>query len=98
MAHATGVLQWMDTSSIGRIGQKGEKGVTLYVREQQECRELCLGMGQEPAESLWIRFSAQTNIGAVVVSICYRSPDQDEIDEAFFKQSEEASRSQTGQS
>lgn len=42
----------MDRRSIGKIGQKGKEEVVLYVREQQECRELCLAMGQVPVESL----------------------------------------------
>jgi len=40
VAHMTGVLQWMVTSSIVRIVQKGEEGVALSVRDQQQCREL----------------------------------------------------------
>ncbi|GAB0207491.1 hypothetical protein GRJ2_003214800 [Grus japonensis] len=60
-----------------------------------ECMELCLGMGQEPAESSWVKISRQTNMGAVVLGICYRLPDQEEVvDEAFFKQLEEASHLQ----
>jgi len=41
-------------------------------------------MGQEPAESSRVRFSGQTNMGAVVVSVCCSSPD--EVDEACFEQ------------
>lgn len=78
-----------------KIGQKGKEWVALYVREQQERRELRLGVCQEPAETLWVWFSGQANMGAVVVSICCRPPDQEELDEAFFKQLEEASCSQT---
>lgn len=55
------------------------------MREQKECRELWLGVGQEPAGTLWVWFSGQTNTGAVVGSIGCRLTDQDEVDEAFFK-------------
>ena len=34
-----------------RLG-KGVGRIVLYVREQWECKELCLGIGQESAESL----------------------------------------------
>ncbi|GAB0188415.1 protein NYNRIN-like [Grus japonensis] len=51
------------------------------------------------AEGWWVtpenQISSQTNMGAVVVGIYYRPPDQEEdVDEAFFQQLEEASRSQ----
>lgn len=53
--------------------------------------ELHLGMGQESAKNLWIKIRRQTNMGAVVVGIYSRPPDQDEdIDKAFFQQLEEA--------
>ncbi|XP_009950151.1 PREDICTED: gamma-aminobutyric acid receptor subunit beta-1-like, partial [Leptosomus discolor] len=49
-------------------------------------------MGQESAKSLWIKISSQTNMGADVVRICYRPPDQEEdIDKAFFQELEAAS-------
>ncbi|KAK4819106.1 hypothetical protein QYF61_025365 [Mycteria americana] len=57
--------------------------------------ELCLGLGQESAKSLWIKISRQTNMDAVVVCISYRPPDQEgDVDDAFFQQLEEASCSQ----
>lgn len=36
----------------------------------------------------------QTSIGNIAVSICYRPPDQEEMDEAFYKQLKVASHSQ----
>lgn len=48
---------------------------------------------QEPVESIQLRIIRQTDIGTVVVGICYRGPDQEE-DEDFLKQLEEASRSE----
>ena len=45
----------------------------LYVREQDRCTELCCGMGDERAESMWVRIRGQTNMGDVV-GVCYRLP------------------------
>lgn len=38
--------------------------------------ELCLGMRDEPAETLWVRSSMQMEMSNVAVSVCYRQPDQ----------------------
>ena len=66
----------------------------MYVREQLKCLELCLGMGDASAEILWVRMSGQISIGDVVVGVLYRPLDQEEADEAFFRQLEQASHSQ----
>ncbi|CAM4697277.1 unnamed protein product [Lepidochelys kempii] len=45
---------------------------------------------------LWIKFRSVCNKSDVVVGVCYRPPDQgDEVDEAFFRQLTEATRSHT---
>uniref|UniRef100_A0A8C3SFI0 Zona pellucida sperm-binding protein 4 n=1 Tax=Chelydra serpentina TaxID=8475 RepID=A0A8C3SFI0_CHESE len=45
--------------------------------------------------SLWIKLRSVSNKGNVVVGVCYRPPDQaDEVDEAFFQQLTEVTRSQ----
>ena len=52
-------------------------------------------MGDEPTESLWVRIKEQNNIGDIVVGVCYRPPDQEEqVDEAFYRELEVASHSQ----
>lgn len=48
---------------------------------QLECRELHLGMNSESAENLWVRISRQTNMGSIVVGVCYRPPAQEQVDE-----------------
>ena len=48
--------------TLGR--QRG--GVTLYVREQLNHMELCIGMGQESAESFWAKVIGHANVNAVV--------------------------------
>ena len=60
-----------------RLGRQGG-GVALYMGEQEKCMELCLGMDDEPADSLWVRISGQTNMGEVVVGrmqTCISKPD-----------------------
>ncbi|GAB0209089.1 hypothetical protein GRJ2_003374600 [Grus japonensis] len=70
-------------------------GVALYVREQLECIELRVGVDEERVESLWVRMKGQANMGDTVVGDYYRPPDQEEeVDEAFYRQVEVASRSQ----
>lgn len=61
-------MKWMNGSSLEREG-----GHILYVREQQECMELCLGMDGEPDGRLCVRISGQTNMADIVAGVCYRS-------------------------
>lgn len=49
MAAMTGALGCKDTGSSGRTGRGNEEGGDhhLYVKEQLECLESCLGMDEE---------------------------------------------------
>jgi len=70
-------------------------GVALYVKEQLECTELCLGADEEGVESLWVRIKGQPHMGDITVGVYYRPPDQEEeVDEAFHRQLQAASQSQ----
>lgn len=41
-------------------------------------------MDDEPAESLWVSITEQTNMGDILVAVCYRWYEQEEqTDEAF---------------
>ncbi|KAK4830418.1 hypothetical protein QYF61_011042 [Mycteria americana] len=87
--------------SLGRRAvQKGQarkegKGVALYIKKWIECEEPSLKNSHEQAESLWVRIRDRGNKGNLVVGVYYRPPNQGEpIDEAFFLQLQEASRSQ----
>lgn len=51
------------------------------MRAKVECTELCLGMDGEPAGSLSTRVRWQTKVIFIVVGVCYRSPEQEEVDE-----------------
>ncbi|CAM5130495.1 unnamed protein product, partial [Natator depressus] len=85
----------MDGYKLFRKDRQGRKGggVALYVREQYDCSELKYETA-EKHESLWIKFRSVSNKGDVVVGVCYRPPDQgDEVDEAFFWQLTEVTRS-----
>lgn len=69
----TGMMSWMDICSLGRTGWE-EKEVRLpFVRRQLVCLAFCLGMGDEPTETLRVRIKEQTNMGDVVVAVCYMS-------------------------
>ncbi|CAM5113306.1 unnamed protein product [Natator depressus] len=85
----------MDGYKLFRKDRQGRKGggVALYVREQYDCSELRYETVEKP-ECLWIKFRSVCNKSDVVVGVCYRPPDQgDEVDEAFFRQLTEATRS-----
>ena len=70
-------------------------GVGLYVSEQLECIELGLGANEEHVESLWVRIKGQAHKGDITVGVYYRPPDQEEeADEAFYRQLQAASQSQ----
>lgn len=92
-----GVLQWRDTGSSGKIGWAGEEEglIELYTKERLEFMELYLRTGDKAVESLWVRIRRQTITGDAVPGVCYRPPDrEEEVDEAFFRQSEKASQLQ----
>ena len=71
-------------------------GVALHVREKLECIELCLGVDEERAETLWVRIKGQAHMGDVIMGEYYRPPDQEEEveEEAFYRQLQVASQSQ----
>ncbi|KAJ7423397.1 hypothetical protein WISP_33945 [Willisornis vidua] len=49
--------------------------------------ELCLGMGEDPNESLRFRITRRTGAGDVTVGVCYRPPEQeDQADETLYRQ------------
>lgn len=52
------------------------------MKEQLYDTDFCLGMDDEPTETLWVRRKEQTSIGDIV-DICYRPPDlEEQVDEA----------------
>lgn len=68
-----------------RPGQ-GRERVASYERQWWERMELCLGMDNEPAGTLWASVRAQSNLGSMVVGVRYRPPDQEKVEsEAFSK-------------
>lgn len=72
---------WIQAFQEGHVGWwKG--GVAVYEKKQQECMEFCLGTDKEPAESLYVSIRGQNKMGNVEVSVCYRLPDQEKVDEA----------------
>ncbi|GAB0186117.1 hypothetical protein GRJ2_001077000 [Grus japonensis] len=103
-----GIMEmWWDGSydwSVGMEGyrlfrkdRQGRQGgdVALYVNDQLECMELHLEMDEEPTESLWIRIQGRAGAGDTVMGVCYRPLDQeDQVDEALYRQTGAASCSQ----
>ena len=48
----------------------------------------------EPTKSLWVKIKERTGKGYIIVCVCCRPPDQEEqVDEAFYRQLKVASRS-----
>jgi len=65
------------------------------VTEQLECIELCLGVGEEQVESLWVRIKRQASTADTVVGVGSRPPDwEEEVDKAFYRQMKVGSQSQ----
>ncbi|GAB0209793.1 hypothetical protein GRJ2_003445000 [Grus japonensis] len=103
-----GIMEmWWDGSYEWSVGMEGYRlfrkdrqgrrggGVDLYVSDQLECMELHLGMDEEPTESLWVRIKGSTGTGDIIAGVCYRPPNQeDQVDEALYRQIGAASRSQ----
>lgn len=76
-----------DTNSrnllTAKLGQEDKEGkIALYVREQQEFMELCLEMDNEPVKSIRVSVTRQTNMGGIIVSICYTLPGHKDIIES----------------
>ncbi|GAB0203140.1 hypothetical protein GRJ2_002779600 [Grus japonensis] len=75
-----------DTRTVKVLPDLGGGGVTLYVNDQLECMELCLGMDEEPTESLWVRIKGSAGTGDIIAGVCYSPPNQgDRADEALYR-------------
>lgn len=74
----TAALRWLETGSSGRTSWMASGEAAFYVGEQREYVALYCGTDEEPAGSLWIRVSRQTNVGHVVC-VCYKPPGQIQI-------------------
>ena len=80
-----------DGYKLSRIGwEDNGRGRLPFVLESSGNMELCLGMDDEPPESLWARIRVQTNLNAVV-GVCYKLRGQKEVYEAIFRRVEEDS-------
>jgi len=56
--------------------------------------DLCTAMGLEPADRFWVRINGPAKVDNIVVGVCYRPHDQEELEEPFFRQLEEVSHLQ----
>ena len=66
-----------------RPGRQGQS-VVLYMREQWECTEVCLGMSDQRAGCSWVRTGGCTNVGDIAVGVSCGLNDQ-EVEEVFFR-------------
>jgi len=59
----------VDGYTLFRKDRPARRGgeVALYLKEQLECIELCLGVDEARLESLWVRIKGQANMGDMVV-------------------------------
>ena len=66
--------------------QRSQGGVVnLYVNNQLERMELCLGMDKELIKSLCARIKGRAGTGDIIAGVCYRPPDQeDQVNEALY--------------
>jgi len=51
----------MEGYMLFRNDRQGRQGgdVAIYVNDQLECMELCLGVDEEPTKSLWVRIKGR---------------------------------------
>jgi len=78
-----------------RWGKRG-RGISQFIKKSIQCEELSLKSNHEQVESLWVRIRDRGNKRNLVVSACYRLPDQGEpTDKAFVLQLQEALHSQS---
>lgn len=56
-------LERCDIAYLGRTGQEGEEGNCPVCGRAAEVHGVLPGEGDEPAESLWVRFRGQINMG-----------------------------------
>ena len=67
----------------------------LYVNDELECTELCLGMDEEPTEAMWVRIKGRAGTEDIIVEVYYRLPDQEDgAVQALYRQIGAASCSQ----
>lgn len=69
-AQKSGMLRWMDAGTSSMWASWEVKEELNFMWDQWECTELCLGVDDEPSESLWIRVRRQTNEGGTAVGVC----------------------------
>ena len=68
----------MDGYKIFRKDRQGRSdGVALYVRECFDVTELITG--DDKVESLWVKIRGRADKADILVGICYRPPNQDEV-------------------
>ena len=87
----------MDRFKLFRKDRQWKRGgsAALLINNQLESMELHLGIDEELTERLWVRVKGKAEEGDIVVGVCYRLPNQeDQVDEALYKQIGAASRSQ----
>ena len=76
----------MDAYKLFRRDRQGRKGggVALYIKDCFDVEEL--GVGNVEVECLWVRIRGKACRGDILVGVCYRLPNHDEEDEAFYEQ------------
>lgn len=66
-------------------GQAAKVEVSLYVREQLKCMEVCVDMDEQSAKSLWVKTKWKIEIGDITAGVYYESPDRiKQADEALY--------------
>ena len=68
------MLQWMATSSSEGTGEEGE---ALYTGEGFGCTEL--RGSEDKAESLWVTLRGKDSKAQILLGVCHRPPNQDEV-------------------
>ena len=66
--------------------------MALHIKNCSDVEDL--RVGNDKVECLWVRIGGKACRGDILVGVCYRQPNQDEeMDEAFYEQLVEVTRS-----
>ncbi|RMC22044.1 hypothetical protein DUI87_02915 [Hirundo rustica rustica] len=89
MSHIAGALLWMATSSLEETGREKGGGVALYIRMAFDAIDIIIS--NDEVECLWVRIKGKANMTNILLGFYYGPPNQEEVDNLFYKQLENVS-------
>jgi len=69
----------MDGYQLFKRDRQGRKGGGVAVYVKQECEHMEINDGDDRVESSWVRIKAKASKTDIIVGVCYRPPNLDEV-------------------